>query len=1764
MNQENVRAAAQYIKRKRRKSKLHKILIVLGCLVVFCTTYALMLPAITEKNEFFCGMEEHKHSQDCYTLISEQVSVLDCTEQSLGVHIHADTCYDAQGGLICTLADYVAHSHGEECFDAQGNLLCALPEREGHIHTEACYAVVQPQESEEPARKSAAMSAPQTEEPSEAPTEETAAPQTEEPSEAPTEETAAPQTEEPSEMPTEETAAPQTEEPSEAPTEETAAPQTEEPSEAPTEETTVPKTQEPTEAPSEEITTAATEESVEPTEEPETVLICTLPEVQPHVHGEACYHTAPNDLTCMLEENEEHTHGEMCYGVWELVCELEEHTHDHACASNPTADVESEADWTETFSKVELSGDWREDVLSIARTQLGYEESSKNYLISEEGVQRGYTRYGAWYADPYGDWCAMFASFCMHYAQVEGVPLNAACVPWINELKALRLFRTTEDYTPRPADLIFFDWERDGLADHVGLVSEVKQTADGIEIVCIEGNSSNKVQYVTYGLDDSRIAGFGVMDSRRLGYTDCDQQAHTHSEACYGTDGVLTCAAEEHEHSPECGDYFLFYNDGNLRADVSIPQSANLPEDVTLKVETVLPTGEDNGYDAMHDALAEQLTDTDEHISDAVFYRLKLYSAGEIYALSADVKVNVEFSFHSPVFDEATVQGSNAIYAYLIHEEVQPPKRDGEEQISYSAEPAEGETILEPDDGVTGMKLRSGEIATVALAATSQTVTGDYWLRVDSLDEMVSGGTYMIVSVQGNAAVGRVSSWTNYKAVTLRSVKDNEKYYTIDGSDSNVLHWKITKNGNNWRIQNVGSTRYYLVVNNSTVVRNSASDVTLTRMETEKVWRLSYGDYTLRSSGGSFSRSEDPDTTQYKTDYYYTASMLIFRLVEDTELTIRDDVNDGLMDDNTEEETAPAQPDFRESVTPDAAKTGDTAVVDPTDDTVRIEGEYFSDPATSDIEKYFQYEKGTPFAEIEHNDGRVMTDKSVIYGSDDYGAFDSYAPNTFGVTLSAIGQDYKTPYTEYVQTPVDVVFIIDISGSMTRNGVNGSDKNRIANAVAATNQAIATVMKEENSRVGVAVYTGGAWEILPMDRYTATDDQFFVLKEGYIRKHEATGRTDIEVDFMIGGPTLKNSKGESFADVGLNLPQGIGTFTQGGIAMAEKIFEDVPVEDTTFTTKVGFGAYERDYSVQRQPVFILLSDGEPTYSTTNYMDPMSGPFYGDGNGGKDNAKGVHGYYTVLTANYAKRQVGIHYQKEATFFTIGMGIKADSDEPNANSGTGENYKRAVLNPEREIIENLTSTTNKATTVDQLRQMLLNQYTGGNVTVLAAWPEDQLGIPHSIVPVLQDDPYYEDFSYANDAYFGEIKEDELAQIFNDIIEGSLKTSSYGFILYKNSSIQLHDNIGEGMEIKGTPVLHYNGVNYSNPTVVTNGDVTQYVYNETYVDPYVPGRTIDVSQVLVQVTKNADGTQSVAMIVPDEVLPTYTPELIGQQYYYEALPVRLIYQVGLTAESEQAVLNLLETGGELTFYANRWDTDENTASSDLYPSKANPYYQEVNEEDDLHPYYQEHHDAKSENATNTREHYADCNCSVVDGEEENEKIMRIHHYLGNNGKLVFSADNAEIPVEKQWRTESGDLMPPVTMELYKVTTSELGYRVGTLVSSIELSADGGWKGKFTDLAIPTEDWSYAIVERYVNGFQTYYRGATIRFSVDGAVPIIGVDVDMKQVRTTPVTITNVPEVELPDTGGIGDTPFVWCGALTMLASGTIFVLKRKKKHE
>ena len=302
------------------------------------------------------------------------------------------------------------------------------------------------------------------------------------------------------------------------------------------------------------------------------VLVCGQEESEEHTHTEDCCQTQ-YELICPLEEGEAedepeipaHVHTDACYET-RLICEKPEHTHSLSCYADAQADLESASVWEQTIPQT-LSGQWRADVVAVAESQLGYAASTRNYIVDEAGGMHGYTRYGAWYGSPYGEWCAMFASFCLHYAGVpeDSIPAQAGCIRWVEQLQALGRYAAAGAAAPQPGDLVFFDTGSDGYADHVALVAEV--SADGASLTTIEGNVGGCVVRKQHALDEAGLLGFGILPEQEdNGETPeepaepetpartplCGHEEHAHTADCYDETGALICTLEEHTHVESC------------------------------------------------------------------------------------------------------------------------------------------------------------------------------------------------------------------------------------------------------------------------------------------------------------------------------------------------------------------------------------------------------------------------------------------------------------------------------------------------------------------------------------------------------------------------------------------------------------------------------------------------------------------------------------------------------------------------------------------------------------------------------------------------------------------------------------------------------------------------------------------------------------------------------------------------------------------------------------------------------------------------------------------------------------------------------------------------------------------------------------------------------------------------------------------------------------------------------------------------------------
>ena len=218
--------------------------------------------------------------------------------------------------------------------------------------------------------------------------------------------------------------------------------------------------------------------------------------------------TIANSASCGYEE---HQHTEECLQNNVSVCEYEEHIHTLSCYSDPSADVETAKIWEATLPS-DLGRYWSENVARIALSQLGVTESEKNFILAEDGLTKlGITRYGQWYGNPYGDWSAMFAAFCLHYADVpqDAIPWSPGVYNMMQLCADKQILSQPDAYVGLNGNLLFLDTDGNGNADKI-LIVTVPETAAAEEetLLTIGGDWDNAVTQIPIAKDDPRILAY--------------------------------------------------------------------------------------------------------------------------------------------------------------------------------------------------------------------------------------------------------------------------------------------------------------------------------------------------------------------------------------------------------------------------------------------------------------------------------------------------------------------------------------------------------------------------------------------------------------------------------------------------------------------------------------------------------------------------------------------------------------------------------------------------------------------------------------------------------------------------------------------------------------------------------------------------------------------------------------------------------------------------------------------------------------------------------------------------------------------------------------------------------------------------------------------------------------------------------------------------------------------------------------------------------
>ena len=405
--------------------------------------------------------------------------------------------------------------------------------------------------------------------------------------------------------------------------------------------------------------------------------------------------------------------------------------------------------------------------------------------------------------------------------------------------------------------------------------------------------------------------------------------------------------------------------------------------------------------------------------------------------------------------------------------------------------------------------------------------------------------------------------------------------------------------------------------------------------------------------------------------------------------------------------------------------------------------------------------------------------------------YDGYnITNTFNQEIKGTVEITTTTTSQTsVKTPLDVVFVLDVSGSMNEN-------NKDKTMVDSVNTAISTIMNENpESRIGVVAYSStynsslananNATTLLPLGKYTPkTTGKYLTLQENVLRGNNKTYDTITT--------NVNEKKNQTLNVYG-------GTYTQAGIKEGADILTSA---NTKFTTTVN----GKEKEITRTPVMILLSDGDPTYYN-EYYETLSEKRNGNGSDTTEN----EAYYTIRTANYYKQQITSHYYgttgTKSKFYTIGLNM----------SGT---LSETILNP---TSANVNKCNDEGTE-------------GGYFT----WRNVKGKLYDKIIA----DGSAGKYSYADKSYVGSMTTNDLQSIFNTIINDNSTSTETRDITVEESDAR-RVNL-EGIDTSKAFNLTIGSHSYNFAQATSNGYVKGNETDGYYVDlsNLAKGTTISIS--------------------------------------------------------------------------------------------------------------------------------------------------------------------------------------------------------------------------------------------------------------------------------------------------------------------------------
>lgn len=630
--------------------------------------------------------------------------------------------------------------------------------------------------------------------------------------------------------------------------------------------------------------------------------------------------------------------------------------------------------------------------------------------------------------------------------------------------------------------------------------------------------------------------------------------------------------------------------------------------------------------------------------------------------------------------------------------------------------------------------------------------------------------------------------------------------------------------------------------------------------------------------------------------------------------------------------------------------------------------------------------------------GRVWADKTVTTGDQTFsggvGSVTVHNDSDFLVTYSALATTQSI--TGEAQSPLDVVFVVDFSGSMISNGMDNG-KSRLDNTLDALNTSMKTLMEfNEYNRVAVVRYSGlpkqntnrtvtASQVLVPLGHYDVKDTYFTCSNDNAV----ASGG-NVNVSWNVGSNSGSHTIYTEDA-----------TNTQMGLYTGMNLLTQCTTTETIDGTEV-----------KRVPAVIHLSDGNPTVSSDSQTWWAPDNNSNNGNGVVRWPSAGNSMKALMTASYMKKEIDVHYGSQndedyrVKVYNIGMGLteiyQEAYDSPGGFPAAAQASADVTLNP-GEVLGNSTYKYRN----DEYNLEAGNGYNAPSVyqysivgDIENAWnlyKSNQTLTMEILYSTSgtgnqwnKHENFYEDYTFAHpnngedinslnyvDQYFAADNASAVTDVFEQIVSDITMSAPQvptriesGDAIDQSGYITYTDEIGDYMEVKDVKNLIFSDKNFTNPTETTSGNTTTYTFSGEIDSPVYGQQNAD--DIVVTVTSNTDNTgkmtQTLTVKIPASAIPlrVNTVKLdssgnVKSHTTNNAYPVRLCYTVGVQegVKNTDGTVDLSKidnaykqanTGTDgLYFYSNKYTgdikyEDQETAGNayvEFTPAENNPYF-------------------------------------------------------------------------------------------------------------------------------------------------------------------------------------------------------------------------------